>query len=62
VVAILNKVGEPAPVLGVLRDADVNLFAFWGYTHGARRAQLEHGKLLAFNRADSVATTLYSEL
>jgi hypothetical protein len=25
----------------VLRDAGVNLIAFWGYKHGAERAQLE---------------------
>jgi len=28
-------------VLGALRDAGVNLIAFWGYKHGAGRAQLE---------------------
>jgi len=38
---ILNKVGEGARVLGALRDAGVNLIAFWGYKHGAGRAQLE---------------------
>lgn len=39
--SILNKVGEGARVLGTLRDAGVNLIAFWGYKHGAGRAQLE---------------------
>jgi len=39
--SILNKVGEGARVLGVLRDAGVNLIAFWGYKHGPGRAQLE---------------------
>ena len=28
--SILNKVGEGARVLGALRDAGVNLIAFWG--------------------------------
>jgi hypothetical protein len=40
-VSIANKVGEGARVLGALRDAGVNLIAFWGYKHGAGRAQLE---------------------
>src|SRR6266481_1778987 len=39
--SILNKVGEGARVLGTLRDTGVNLIAFWGYKHGAGRAQLE---------------------
>ena len=39
--SILNKVGEGARVLGVLRDAGVNLIAFWGYKHGVAQAQLE---------------------
>ena len=39
--SILNKVGEGARVLGALRDSGVNLIAFWGYKHGAGRAQLE---------------------
>jgi hypothetical protein len=39
--SILNKVGEGARVLGALRDAGVNLIGFWGYKHGAGRAQLE---------------------
>ena len=39
--SIPNKVGEGARVLGALRDAGVNLIAFWGYKHGAGRAQLE---------------------
>jgi hypothetical protein len=39
--SIPNKVGEGARVLGLLRDAGINLIAFWGYKHGAGRAQLE---------------------
>jgi hypothetical protein len=39
--SIVNKVGEGARVLVALRDAGVNLIAFWGYKHGAGRAQLE---------------------
>ena len=39
--SIANRVGEGARVLGALRDAGVNLIAFWGYKHGAGRAQLE---------------------
>jgi hypothetical protein len=39
--SILNKVGEGARVLGALRDAGINLIAFWGYRHGAEQAQLE---------------------
>jgi hypothetical protein len=39
--SIPNNVGEGARVLGALRDAGVNLIAFWGYKHGAGRAQLE---------------------
>ena len=39
--SILNKVGEGARVLAALRDAGVNLIAFWGYKHGAGRAELE---------------------
>jgi hypothetical protein len=39
--SILNKVGEGARVLGALRDAGINLIAFWGYRHGAGQAQLE---------------------
>src|SRR6201981_1952510 len=39
--SILNKVGEGARVLAALRDAGVNLVAFWGYKHGAGRAELE---------------------
>jgi hypothetical protein len=33
--SIPNKAGEGARVLGALRDAGVNLIAFWGYKHGA---------------------------
>jgi len=40
-VSIPNKVGEGARVLGALRDAGVNLTAFWGYPAGKGRAQLE---------------------
>ena len=39
--SIPNRVGEGARVLGALRDADVNLIAFWAYKQGAGRAQLE---------------------
>jgi hypothetical protein len=39
--SVPNKVGEGARVLGALRDAGVNLIAFWGYKRGAGRAQLE---------------------
>jgi hypothetical protein len=39
--SILNKVGEGARVLGALRDAGINLIAFWGHKQGAGRAQLE---------------------
>jgi hypothetical protein len=36
-----NKAGEGARVLGPLRDAGVNLIAFWGYPSKRGRAQLE---------------------
>lgn len=39
--AIPDKAGEGARVLGALRDAGVNLIAFWGYPRGKGRAQLE---------------------
>jgi hypothetical protein len=39
--SILNKVGEGARILSALGDAGVNLIAFWGFKHGAGRAQLE---------------------
>lgn len=39
--SIPNKVGEGARILAALRDAGVNLIAFWGYPNGAGRAQLE---------------------
>jgi hypothetical protein len=39
--SIPNKVGEGARVLGALRDAGVNLLAFWGYKHGPGWAQFE---------------------
>jgi hypothetical protein len=39
--SILNKVGEGARVLGALRDAGVNLIAFWGYKYGTGRARLK---------------------
>jgi hypothetical protein len=39
--SVPNKVGEGARVLGALRDAGVNLIAFWGYKRGTGRAQLE---------------------
>jgi len=38
--SIANKVGEGARVLGVLRDAGVNLLAFWGYQRTATKAEL----------------------
>ncbi len=37
---IPNKVGEGARVLGALRDAGVNLLAFWGYPRTATKAEL----------------------
>lgn len=37
---IANKVGEGARVLGIFRDAGVNLLAFWGYQHTATKAEL----------------------
>jgi hypothetical protein len=40
-VSIPNKVGEGARMLAALRDAGVNLIAFWGYPAGKGRAQLE---------------------
>jgi hypothetical protein len=39
--SIPNKVGEGARVLGAIRDAGVNLIAFWGYPAGKGRALLE---------------------
>lgn len=39
--AIADKVGEGARVLGALRDAGVNLIAFWGYGRSGGRATLE---------------------
>ncbi len=36
-----NKMGEGARILGALRDAGVNLIAFWGYPSGAGRARVE---------------------
>ncbi|MGH9718170.1 MAG: hypothetical protein ACRD4R_15785 [Candidatus Acidiferrales bacterium] len=39
--SIPDKVGEGARVPGALRDAGVNLIAFWGYPNGKGRAQLE---------------------
>jgi hypothetical protein len=38
--SIPNKVGEGARVLGALRDAGVNLIAFWGYP-SAKGARLD---------------------
>jgi hypothetical protein len=38
---IPDKVGEGARMLGALRDAGVNLIAFWGYPSGKGKAQLE---------------------
>ena len=39
--SIPDKAGEGARVLGALRDAGVNLIAFWGYPKGQGLAQLE---------------------
>ena len=39
--SIPNKVGEGARVLGELREAGVNLIAFWGYPSGKGRVRLE---------------------
>ncbi len=39
--SIPDKVGEGARVLGALRDAGVNLIAFWRYPSGKGKAQLE---------------------
>ncbi len=39
--SIPNKVGEGVRVLSALRDAGVNLIAFWGYPYGVGRAKLE---------------------
>jgi len=38
---IPKKVGEAARVLRTLREADVNLIAFWGYQYKAGRGQFE---------------------
>jgi predicted amino acid-binding ACT domain protein len=40
-VSCKNKAGEGARVLGPLRDAGVNLIAFWGYPTKGGRARLE---------------------
>jgi len=39
--SIPNKVGDGARVLRALRDAGVNLIAFWGYQYRAGRGQLD---------------------
>ena len=39
--SIPNKVGEGARVLGALRNAGINLIAFWAYPTGAGRARLD---------------------
>lgn len=39
--AISDRAGEGARVLGILRDAGVNLIAVWGYPYGRGRARLE---------------------
>lgn len=39
--SIPHKPGEGARVLVALRDAGINLIAFWGYPAGAGRARLE---------------------
>jgi prephenate dehydratase len=38
---IPDKLGEGSRMLGALRDAGVNLVAFWGYPSGKGKAQLE---------------------
>jgi prephenate dehydratase len=40
-VSIPDKAGEAARVLRALRDAGINLIAFWGYHYKAGRGQLE---------------------
>jgi hypothetical protein len=37
---IANKAGEGARVLGIFRDAGVNLLAFWGYQRTVTKAEL----------------------
>lgn len=39
--AVANKVGEGSRVLGSLRDAGINLIAFWGYARVGGKATLE---------------------
>lgn len=39
--SIPNKVGEGARILGALRNAGINLIAFWAYPSGAGRARIE---------------------
>jgi hypothetical protein len=39
--SIPHKAGEGARVLGALRDAGINLIAFWGYPSAAGRAKIE---------------------
>jgi len=57
--SILNKVGEGARVLGALRNAGVNLLAFWGYQYGPGRAQLE---FIPENSATFVAAAKQAKL
>jgi hypothetical protein len=57
--SIPNKVGEGARVLSALRDAGVNLIAFWGYQYRAGRDQLE---FIPENGAVFVATAKQAKL
>lgn len=57
--SIPDKVGEGARVLGALRDAGVNLIAFWGYPNGKGRAQLE---FIPENGAAFVAAARHAKL
>lgn len=58
-VSIPDKVGEAARVLRALRDARVNLIAFWGYQYRAGRGQLE---FIPENGAAFVAAAKQAEL
>ena len=40
-VAVANKAGEAAKVLGALKDASVNLTGFWGYPIKGKKAVLD---------------------
>jgi len=63
-VQVPNKMGEGACVLGVLRDAGVNLIAFWGYPFGRGRARLDlipEDKALFLNAAKQAKLKLNKE-